>query len=453
MRHWPDEEETLLNEFLDELRYKPANQGAYRSALRHFQRFVSKRKDPTAERTLRAWVKDSAASYGTELVVDRAVLVKRFLDWLVERGAVSSNPFSGLRERYECHSTSAIVRALLDAKPDDALEALRPPPRYASHLGPFIRDHVQRMRSLGFRYAHEDWFIRFDRYLQNRPEAKRESFDQLVREYVATANTPAGKLHHLRVARVVASALQRQGIAVTMPGVDRLLLQEVARKRVRPYIYSVAEIEKLLETARSYKVSREPMMGPTLHCMVTIAYCAGLRLTEIAGLKMKDVNLDAKTIEVRDTKFFKSRCLPLSSSATAVVHEYLTIRSKAGASADPEAQLFCHSRGGYSRVRTGQLLRRMISLAGLKPHTGRGGPRIHDLRHTFVVHRMTQWYQQGINPQGRLPHLATYLGHRSIHSTLIYLTITQELLQQANERFRAAEDNVLKVIRGRHRCQ
>ena len=61
---------------------------------------------------------------------------------------------------------------------------------------------------------------------------------------------------------------------------------------------------------------------------------------------------------------------------------------------------------------------------------------------------MTQWYQRGINPQSRLQHLATYLGHRDIHSTLVYLTITQELLQQANQRFRAAETDVLKVIQG-----
>jgi integrase/recombinase XerD len=61
---------------------------------------------------------------------------------------------------------------------------------------------------------------------------------------------------------------------------------------------------------------------------------------------------------------------------------------------------------------------------------------------------MTQWYRQGINPQGRLPYLAAYLGHRDIHSTLVYLTITQELLQHANERFRTAEAQVLKVIQG-----
>jgi integrase len=89
----------------------------------------------------------------------------------------------------------------------------------------------------------------------------------------------------------------------------------------------------------------------------------------------------------------------------------------------------------------------LIRVAGLKQTTGRTGPRVHDLRHAFVVHRMTSWYEQGINPQTRLPYLAAYLGHRNIHSTLVYLTITQELLQHANERFRTAEAEVLRVIR------
>jgi hypothetical protein len=63
---------------------------------------------------------------------------------------------------------------------------------------------------------------------------------------------------------------------------------------------------------------------------------------------------------------------------------------------------------------------------------------------------MTMWYEQGINPQSRLPYLAAYLGHRDIHSTLVYLTITQELLQHANQRFRASETEVLQVIHGSH---
>ena len=83
------------------------------------------------------------------------------------------------------------------------------------------------------------------------------------------------------------------------------------------------------------------------------------------------------------------------------------------------------------------LLVNVIRRAGLKPLQGRTGPRVHDLRHSMVVNRILQWYQTGINPQDRLPFLATYLGHRDINSTLVYITVTQDLLHLANERFRA----------------
>jgi integrase/recombinase XerD len=177
---------------------------------------------------------------------------------------------------------------------------------------------------------------------------------------------------------------------------------------------------------------------------------AGLRLAEIVGLKLGDLDLNADCIEVLDTKFFKSRRLPLSATAMAALRDYLKARAKAGAPIESDAPLFWHAKGGYGYVATGAHLRRLIRVAGLKSAGGRTGPRVHDLRHAFVVHRMTKWYEQGINPQTRLPYLAAYLGHRDIHSTLVYLTITQELLQHANERFRTSEAEVLQVIQ---RCR
>ena len=183
--------------------------------------------------------------------------------------------------------------------------------------------------------------------------------------------------------------------------------------------------------------------------MLALAYCAGLRLAEFVGLRLRDLDLTADCIEIHDTKFFKSRRLPLSATAMAALRDYLQARSKAGAPFDPGAPLFWHEQGAYSYVTAGAHLRRLIRVTGLRKTTGRKGPRIHDLRHTFVVHRMTTWYEQGINPQSRLPYLAAYLGHRNIHSTLVYLTITQDLLQHANQRFRAAESEVLQVIQGK----
>ena len=253
-------------------------------------------------------------------------------------------------------------------------------------------------------------------------------------------------MQRIALGRVIAKELNRSGLAVAAPKRDRVLMQEMLRCRRRPHIYTIEEVQRLLDAALRDSAPRAPLRSLTLYTMLALAYCAGLRLAEIVGLKLGDLDLNADCIEVLDTKFFKSRRLPLSATAMAALRDYLKARAKAGAPTESDAPLFWHAKGGYGYVATGAHLRRLIRVAGLKSSAGRTGPRVHDLRHAFVVHRMTKWYEQGINPQTRLPYLAAYLGHRDIHSTLVYLTITQELLQHANERFRTSEAEVLQVI-------
>ena len=117
----------------------------------------------------------------------------------------------------------------------------------------------------------------------------------------------------------------------------------------------------------------------------------------------------------------------------------------------PESGLFWHDQNGtrYATKSVMWLFVDILRRAGLKPARGKTGPRIHDLRHSFVVNRMLEWYRAGINPQDKLPFLATYLGHRDIHSTLVYITVTQDLLQQAGERFRSFGAHCLQSEEGR----
>jgi integrase len=425
----------------------PSKCAKYASALTDFQNFVGKRS--LNQSTLGAWLQACSVKYPMHRVILSGLIVDRFLDWLVERQVIARNPFAELRRKYECPSRSKapIIRALLSSNPSRALEALRPAPRYASHLGPVMRDHVLRMRSLGYRYRHESRFVHFDRFLQMRSNAAGEPLSKLVHEYSASASSPFQKLQRLSIGKIVAKALTRSGIPTPPVASDRLLTHEVSRKRNGPYIYTEAQVALLLETASSYPARRVALRPLTLYTMFVLAYCAGLRLSEIVYLTIKDVDLKDSAIEVRGTKFFKSRRLPISASAMAALSEYLQVRRKAAVSSVPDERVFVHETGGYSIVTAGKLVRNVIRRAGINTAKGRGGARFHDLRHTFVVHRMTTWYREGINPQSRLPYLATYLGHRDIHSTLMYLTITQDLLQHANSRFRAAETSVLNVIK------
>lgn len=91
------------------------------------------------------------------------------------------------------------------------------------------------------------------------------------------------------------------------------------------------------------------------------------------------------------------------------------------------------------------MLTDVLRRAGVKPARGAVGARLHDLRHSMVGHRMREWYNSGINPQSQLPYLATYLGHKDIRSTLVYMDITPELLQEAAERFRKRGASALQT--------
>ena len=450
MTGWPDKDGALAVRFVNQLKLfrLAGSYRAYRSLLQRFQSFVTRRapKRRCTEAVFRAWLKEELKTLPLPLAVHYGRVVSRFLDWLVKQETIAVNPIAELRRRYQCRSTAAILRALASPQPKQVLESLRPLPRYGSHMGSIIREHVNRMRTRGLRYRHENRFLHFDRFLQQRQGADRQPVEKLMREYVADARSAGIRVQRLDVCRAIVKDLNRRGATVTPPERDRMTVQEMFRSRRRPYIYSRDEVMHLLETARRDPAPHAPLRPLTLYTMLALAYCAGLRLAEFVGLKLRDLDLTADCIEIHDTKFFKSRRLPLSATAMTALRDYLDARLKAGAPTDPDAPLFWHERGAYSYVTAGAHLRRLIRVAGLRQATGRKGPRIHDLRHTFVVHRMTTWYEQGINPQSRLPYLSTYLGHRNIHSTLVYLTITQELLQHANQRFRNAEAEVLQVM-------
>jgi integrase/recombinase XerD len=234
-------------------------------------------------------------------------------------------------------------------------------------------------------------------------------------------------------------------VAVLPVGVD---VRRRARQQARrPYVYTEEEIQRVLRAAQTFPSPRAPLRPLSLYTMVLLAYCAGLRHGEIAALTVADVHLQDDTIEIRDTKFFKSRRLPLAPSVMLALKCYLQARQESGAQIGAASGLFCHHHGAgrYSYVAIGDLLVQVLRRAGIKPARGRVGPRIHDFRHAMVCNRMLKWYRDGINPQSRLPYLATYLGHKDIKSTLVYLNVTEELLQEASERFRQYGAKALRV--------
>ncbi len=447
MTRWPDSDFVLLESHIRQLSCKYL--GHYRSVIRGFQEFVTSRfpGQPISQDILGAWLYDRGKEWSFETLVRESLVINRFLDWLATNGDIPVNPLTPLLQMGGRRGMPEIVRALLSSDPERVLDSSRPRPRFASHLGPQMLDHLNRMRALGYRYESEEYKLRqFDRYLQTRPAAASQSFATLVMEWADLAVTQMSRLQRLYVGRSLANSLRRHDPTIMVISVDPRQMSEAKSQQRRPHIFTEDEIKRLLKTARDLVSPQAPLRPLTLKTMLTLAYGAGLRLGEYVRLTLGDFNPVEGTIEIRNTKFFKSRRAPLTESVAAALREYLAARKRAGASSSPESAFFWNEqkRSGYALVTIEHSLTNIIRRAGIKPLAGYVGPRIHDLRHSFVVHRMLAWYRAGINPQSRLQHLAAYLGHKDIYSTLIYLTITQDLLQQASDRFHTIGERVLR---------
>jgi len=335
---------------------------------------------------------------------------------------------------------------------EQELERLRPLPEFGSALGPEMRQHVQLLRSLGYQAEErKKMLLRFDRFLQRRPDLQNKPLPKLVQAWSEAGCGPHHVLDAQRCGQVLSEARHRLDPAVPILRADRDLRQRIVRQYRRPHIFTESEVGQLFESARSLASPKAPLRPLTVYTMMAVLYCAGLRVGELARLRLADVSFDNGTLEIRGTKFFKSRRLPLAPGVVELLRRYLEARRAAGAPLHEGAGLFWHEHlhGAYAKGTIEQLITKVIRRAGLKPVHGCQGPRVHDVRHAFVAHRMLSWYRSGVETQSRLPYLATYLGHKDIRSTLVYLTATEELLHRASERFKQHSGAAQRAIGGR----
>ena len=203
-----------------------------------------------------------------------------------------------------------------------------------------------------------------------------------------------------------------------------------------PYIYTRDEIRRLLNATRTYWHFSLMIEPETMRTILLLFYGTGLRAGEPLRLTIADVDLPNAILTVRETKFFKSRLVPFGPQLASVLTEYADRRLAAHPQAGPDSRFFLGKRGAIHLFTLDDVFKRLREHAGVRRHdNARYQPRLHDLRHTFAVHRLTTWYQQGADVQRLINNLSIYLGHAELAATQVYLTMTPELLHQANARF------------------
>ena len=203
-----------------------------------------------------------------------------------------------------------------------------------------------------------------------------------------------------------------------------------------PHIYSQDELQRLLDATACCENPRCKLQPYTCRMLILLLYAAGLRISEALSLRLTNVDLTAGVLTIRESKFYKTRLVPMSPALTGVLGEYVAQRAKDHPTSLDTVLFLTRAGTPVARHTAENVFSRLRVRAGVLRHDGgRYQPRLHDLRHAFAVHRLVCWYRQGADVQRLLPQLATYLGHVHVAATQRYLTLTPELLHKASQRF------------------
>lgn len=205
-------------------------------------------------------------------------------------------------------------------------------------------------------------------------------------------------------------------------------------RRSPPHIYSKREIQTFLQAARCLG----PAGGLRPHTYATLfglLACTGLRISEALALTPEDVDLQSNVLLVKESKFKKSRLIPIHPSASSALRRYAARRDKY----HPQSNAFSYFLTEFgTSLKYGKTLKTFLALKnklGWPSHDQRQSPRIHDLRHTFAVNTLLEWYRRNADLERMLPTLTTYLGHVKASDTYWYLTAVPELLAVVGNRF------------------
>lgn len=210
-------------------------------------------------------------------------------------------------------------------------------------------------------------------------------------------------------------------------------------ERQTPHIYSEQEIVDLLAAAR--RLGPAPgLRGIVFETLFGLLASTGLRIGEALALRNVDVDLKTGMLRIHQTKFGKSRQVPMHPTALDALRRYRWMRDLCGEPTEPDGAFFIGTRGRRRGLPLGdrQVHRVFGELRKELDWHNRGthhAARIHDLRHTFVVRRIVQWQAHGVDIDQAMLSLSTYVGHAKVTNTYWYLSAVPQIMALAASRF------------------
>lgn len=232
----------------------------------------------------------------------------------------------------------------------------------------------------------------------------------------------------LMAVRIFARHLKALEPATEVPPDDALPHQY---RRITPHLFTPAELAALLQATSEL---RPAFRAHTWHTLLGLLAVTGLRTSEACGLDRTDVDLTDGLLTVRDTKFGKSRRVPVHASTTAALRKYARDRDRQRPAPSTAAFLVSTRGTRLDSHNIPHTFAQLLQTADITADQGHRRPRMHDLRHTFATTTLLNWYRDGADVQAKLPLLTTYLGHADPKSTYWYLSGSPELLALAAAR-------------------
>ena len=300
-----------------------------------------------------------------------------------------------------------------------------------------IGDYLALRRSLGFKLVkNERYLYQFQRHV-DEAGITPITVDVMVQWAIAPAGALNWHATRLNALRTFARWANVFDTAIPIPPANLLPSRE---SRTRSFIYSPEQVQALLQEASR---SRQVLVGATYRTLIGLLACTGLRVGEAIRLNRDDFHDGVLTIA--DTKFGKSRLVPVDATVVNALAEYQALRDRVVKNVTTDA-LFVSSSGTrliYKNVHF--KFHRCVLAVGITAHITGVRPHIHSLRHTFAVTTMLNAYRDGQNPAEVLPILSTYLGHVGPASTYWYLQAEPQLLATAATRLAPLEAGIAEA--------
>lgn len=297
--------------------------------------------------------------------------------------------------------------------------------------------YLSSRRALGRAYRKEEWILgRLRAYLARRgaTDLDQALFDQWRRRFRHAS--PSTRVVYEITVYNFCRYRRRGEPSCFVP--DRLGLAR-PQPHPLPTLIERDQVVRLLAYVSMLSPTRHSSPRPAvLRLAIVLLYTAGLRRGEVARLTLGDVDAGAGVLRIRESKFHKSRWVPLSRTATRELREFLAARRAIDPDLSPATPLLCSKDGQpYSGPRLSDSLKRLMVRSGIWAGAGHC-PRVQDFRHSFAVAALLRWYEADADVQSNLPKLALYMGHVSIVSTAYYLRLMPAVVAQAGERFARA---------------